>query len=159
MITVLIIFGFLLSLLGLAGCVVPVLPGPLLSFCALIVLSLAKGWEPFGWVFLASFGGLTAVVTILDYLVPVVGAKKYGASRAGVWGSAIGMIGGLIVLPPWGMFFGAFLGALVGEIIARRSGEKALRAGWGAFVGIMVGVGLKLAVSGMMLFFYVKEMF
>jgi hypothetical protein len=157
--SVLIVLGLVLSLVGLAGCVLPVLPGPLISFCALIVLSLAKGWEPFSWVFLAVFAGLTAAVSFLDYLVPLVGARKYGASRAGVWGSAIGMIGGLIVLPPWGMFFGAFAGALAGEVLARRGGEKAVRAAWGAFVGTVFGVGLKLAVSGVMLFFYLKEMF
>ena len=159
MMTVLIIFGLLLSLAGLAGCILPVVPGPPLSFCALILLSVVKDWEPFGWVFLVIFGGVTALVTLLDVLVPVVGARKYGASRAGVWGSAIGMIVGLVVLPPWGMLFGAFVGALAGEFMARRGGEQALRAGWGVFVGTMVGIGLKLAVSGMMLFFYVKEMF
>ena len=157
--TTLIIFGFLLSLAGLAGCILPVVPGPPLSFGALILLSVVKEWEPFGWVFLAIFGALTAVVTLLDALVPLVGARKYGASRAGVWGSAIGMIVGLVVFPPWGMLFGGFLGALAGEFMARRGGEQALRAAWGAFVGTMVGIGLKLAVSGMMLFFYVKEMF
>jgi len=157
--TVLIILGFFLSLAGLAGCVLPVVPGPPLSFCALIVLSVVKDWEPFGWVFLVIFGGVTALVTLLDVLIPLVGARKYGASRAGVWGSAVGMIVGLVVLPPWGMFFGAFLGALAGELMVRPGRGQALRSGWGVFVGTMVGIGLKLALSGMMLFFYVKEMF
>lgn len=159
MTTLWIVLGFLVSLVGLAGCVLPVLPGPLLSFGALILLSLVKHWEPFGWLLLAVFGGLTALVTLLDCLAPLVGARKYGASKAGLWGSAIGLIGGLIVFPPWGMLFGAFLGALTGEVLARHSRGKAFRAAWGAFVGTMVGVGLKLALSGMMLFLYVKEMF
>ena len=159
MTTTLIIFGLLLSLAGLAGCILPVVPGPPLSFGALILLSAVKAWEPFGWVFLAMAGCITAVVTLFDVLVPLVGARKYGASRTGLWGSAVGMIGGLIVFPPWGMLFGAFVGALAGEIVARRGGDEALRAAWGAFVGTMVGIGLKLAVSGMMLLLYVKEMF
>jgi len=103
--------------------------------------------------------GLTIVVTILDYVVPASGAKKYGASKLGIWGSIIGMLFGLFFFPPWGMLIGAIGGALAGELAAGKEGKKALRAGWGVFVGNMVSIGLKLAFSGVILFFYVKEMF
>lgn len=99
------------------------------------------------------------LITILDYVVPVAGAKKYGASKLGVWGSIIGMLIGLIFFPPWGIFIGAFVGALAGELMARKEGKKVLRAGWGVFVGNMVGIGLKMAYSGFVLFVYIKEMF
>ncbi|MBE9546006.1 MAG: DUF456 domain-containing protein, partial [Proteobacteria bacterium] len=65
----------------------------------------------------------------------------------------------VFIFPPWGMIMGAFLGAFVGELLARKEGAKALRAGFGVFVGIMAGIGLKLAFSGTILFFYIKEMF
>jgi uncharacterized protein YqgC (DUF456 family) len=159
MATVIIILGFVLGLVGLAGCVLPFLPGPPLNFAALILLSLAKDWEPFGPVFLVSMGILTAGVTVLDYMVPAIGARRFGASKAGVWGSVIGMIVGLVLFPPWGMLLGAFLGALVGELIVGKQGKTALRAGWGTFVGTMIGTGLKLAVSGIMFYVYVIEMF
>ncbi|NOY58322.1 MAG: DUF456 family protein [Calditrichaeota bacterium] len=156
---VLIILGLLVALTGLVGCILPVVPGPPLSFLALILISMAKHWHAFSPQFLYIMAGLTILVTVLDYVVPAAGARKYGASKLGVWGSIIGMFVGLLFFPPWGVIFGAFLGALVGELIIGKEGKQALRAGWGVFVGNMIGVGLKLAVSFVMLFYYIKAMF
>jgi len=156
---VLIILGLLFALVGLVACILPVIPGPPLSLLALIILSYAKNWEPFSSTFLVFMAGLTILVTLLDYVVPAAGAKKYGASKFGVWGSIIGMVIGLFFFPPWGMLTGALVGALAGEVVAGKEGKKVLRAGWGVFVGNVVGIGLKLALSGVMLFFYIKGMF
>jgi uncharacterized protein YqgC (DUF456 family) len=156
---VLIVIGLLIALVGIIGCIVPALPGPALSFLSLVILSYAKNWEPFGVQFFIVMGGLAALVTFLDYVVPAGGAKKYGASKYGVTGSIAGMLIGFFFLPPFGIFVGAFVGALAGEMLAKRGTRDALRAGWGVFVGIMVGLGLKLAYSGVALFFYIKEMF
>jgi len=156
---VLLVLGLILALVGLVGCILPLIPGPPLSFLALIILSYAKNWEPFSWGFLIIMAGLMILVTILDYVAPAAGARKYGASKSGVWGSIIGMLIGLFLLPPWGMFIGAIVGASVAELVGGMEGKKALRAGWGVFVGNMVVIGLKLAFSGIMLFFYVKAIF
>ena len=156
---VLIILGFLFALIGLIGCILPIIPGPPLSFFSLIILSYAKNWEPFSTTFLIITAGLTMLATFLDYVVPAIGAKKYGASKLGIWGSIIGMIFGLFIFPPWGVLVGAIIGALVGELAGGKKGKKALRAGWGVFVGNIMGVGLKLAFCGAILFFYIKEMF
>jgi uncharacterized protein YqgC (DUF456 family) len=156
---VLIVIGLLVALVGIIGCILPALPGPALSFLSLVILSYAKDWEPFGVQFFVVMGGLAALVTFLDYVVPAGGAKKYGASKYGVTGSIAGMLIGFFFLPPFGIFVGAFVGALAGEMLANRGTRDALRAGWGVFVGIMVGLGLKLAYSGVALFFYIKEMF
>jgi len=149
----------LLALAGVFGCIFPVIPGPPLGYLALIILSWAKGWEPFGTTFLIIMAGLTILVSILDYLLPAMGAKKYGASRLSLWVSMAGMVIGLFLFPPWGMIIGAFLGAVAGELLAGRQGKSALRAGWGVFVGNMLSAGLKLALTGFMLFLYIKEMF
>jgi uncharacterized protein YqgC (DUF456 family) len=156
---VLIVIGLLIAIAGIIGCIVPALPGPALSFLSLVILSYAKGWEPFGLQFFVVMGGFAVLVTFLDYVVPAGGANKYGASKYGVTGSVAGMLIGFFFIPPLGIFVGAFLGALAGEMIAKRGTRDALRAGWGVFVGIMVGVGLKLAYSGVSIFFYIKEMF
>ncbi len=156
---VVIILGLMLSLAGLTGCVLPAIPGPPLSFLALIILSLARNWKPFSLTFLIVMGCLTLSVTVLDYMVPAAGARKYGASKLGVWGSIIGMLIGVFFFPPWGLLIGAVFGALAGEILAGKKGKTVLRAGWGVVVGNIVGIGLKLALSGVMLFFYIKEMF
>ena len=97
--------------------------------------------------------------TVLDYVVPAAGARKYGASKFGTWGSILGLLIGLVAFPPLGMFIGGFIGAVIGELLAGRAGGKALRAGWGVFLGNLAGIGLKMAFSGVMIFFYVKEMF
>lgn len=154
-----IILGFLCALMGLAGCILPIIPGPPLSFLALIILSFARDWEPFSATFLIIIAGLTLLVTLLDYVVPVLGAKKYGASKLGVWFSVIGMIFGILSFPPWGILIGAFVGATAGELMAGKEGKESLRAAWGAFLGNVVSIGLKLAFCGGILLLYVKEMF
>ena len=155
----LIIIGLILAIAGMVGCILPVLPGPLLSFCALILLSWIKNWQIFSQTFLMVMGAVTALLILLDYIAPALGAKKYGASKRGLWGSAIGMIIGIFFIPPWGMIVGAFIGALVGELASGKSGRKALRAGWGILIGNVFVVGLKLAFTAVVLFYYIKEMF
>ncbi len=155
----LITLGLLLALFGVVGCILPVIPGPVLGFLALIVLSSAKQWEPFTVSFLIIMAVLTIVVTLLDYVIPAMGAKKYGASKLAVWLSVIGMLFGILFFPPWGMIIGAFAGALVGELISGKDKKQALKSGWGIFVGNIIGMGLKLAFCGIILFLYIKEMF
>jgi uncharacterized protein YqgC (DUF456 family) len=155
----LVILGLIVALIGFVGCILPVIPGPPVSYAALIILSLAKKWEPFTITFLIIMGALMLAVSVVDYVFPAIGAKRYGASKAGVWFSIIGMLVGIFFIPPWGMFIGAFGGAIVGELLVGKGGKKALKAGWGVFVGNMVSIGFKLAYSGVVIFFYVKEMF
>ena len=155
----LVILGLLIALIGLLGCILPVIPGPPLSYAALIIFSLAKHWEPFSIAFLIIMGILMLAVSLVDYVFPAIGAKRYGASKAGVWFSIIGMVVGIFFIPPWGIFIGAFVGAIIGELLVGKGGKKALKAGWGVFVGNMVSTGFKLAYSGVVIFFYVKALF
>ena len=154
-----IIIGLILAIAGLVGCILPIIPGPVLSFSALLLLSWIKSWQTFSQTFLIVMGILTALLLLLDYIAPALGAKKYGASKRGLWGSAIGMIIGIFFIPPWGMIVGAFIGALVGELAAGKSGRKALRAGWGILIGNVLVIGLKLGFTAVVLFYYIKEMF
>ena len=155
----LIIIGLILAIAGMVGCILPIIPGPILSFSALILLSWIKSWQSFSQTFLIVMGILTGLLLLLDYVAPALGAKKYGASKRGLWGSVIGMIIGIFFIPPWGMIVGAFIGALVGELASGKSGRKALRAGWGILIGNVMVIGLKLAFTAVVLFYYIKEMF
>jgi len=154
-----IILGLILSITGLIGCILPIIPGPPLSFFALLILSYARDWEPFSVTFLIVMGVLTVLALILDYVVPAGWSKKHGASKLGVWGSILGMITGLFLFPPFGLFIGGFVGAMIGELFAGKAGDDALRAGMSVFVGHLVSTGLKMGLCGLMLFFYIKEMF
>ena len=155
----LIILGCLCILIGLVGCVIPGVAGPPFSFLALIFMSIAKRWEAYSLEFLLAMAGLTVAVTALDYVLPAAGAKKYGASRAGFWGAVVGMLLGLFYAPPLGLVLGAFLWAFLGEVLAGKAGHQALKAGWGVFVGVMVGMLFKLTASGIMTFYFVKALF
>lgn len=155
----LIVLGLVLALIGLAGCIIPIIPGPFLSFLALIILSFAMDWEPFSSTFLMIMAGLTLLVSLLDYVAPVFGAKKYGGSQSGIWCSVLGMVLGVFFFPPWGMLIGAFAGAITGEWLAGKEGRESLQAAWGVFVGNVMGTGLKLAFCGVILFFYIKALF
>ena len=159
MTTTLVVIGLIFALAGFFGCFLPIIPGPSFSLLSLIIFSYAKYWEPFSITFLVVMTGLAVLVTILDYIVPLTGAKKYGASKIGIWGSIIGMFIGLFFFPPWGMILGAFIGALAGELVSGRKGKKALRVVWGIFIGNMINIGIKLTYASAVLFFYIKEMF
>jgi uncharacterized protein YqgC (DUF456 family) len=153
----LIATGIALLILGIAGCALPVLPGPPLSYVALLLLHFTQQ-HSFSGKFLLTWGIITAAVTLIDYWIPVWGAKKFGASRIGVWGSVIGLLIGLIVFPPFGIIIGPFAGAVVGELLSGKDSRLALKAGFGSFVGFLSGIMLKLIASGMMTFYFFKEL-
>lgn len=156
---ILIILGFIFAAIGLIGCIIPGLAGPPFSFTALLILQLARHGEPFRASFLLGMAGLTLAVTLLDYAVPAMGAKRYGASRTGFWGAFLGMILGIFAAPPLGIILGAFFGAFIGELIAGKAGEEAARAGMGVFIGILFGMLSKLLASGIMTYYFIKAVF
>jgi uncharacterized protein YqgC (DUF456 family) len=150
-----IIIGSILILLGLAGSVLPVLPGPPLSFTGLLLLAAVNKFSaPLTPALIMVLAIVTVVVTGLDYVIPLIGVKRYGASKWGIWGSIAGMIIGLFY-PPFGILIGAFVGAAVAEWLSNREKGRAVRAGWGAFIGTLSGIFLKLAACGMMTYYFV----
>jgi hypothetical protein len=155
---ILIVLGAILQIVGLVGCVLPMLAGPPFNFVGLILLSIAKGWEPFSPGFLVLMGGLTALTLVLDYALPLAGTRRFGASKRGFWGAFIGMAAGVLFFPPFGLILGAFIGAVAGELSAGKDRSGALRAGWGVFAGMMASVAVKLVVSGIMTFYFVRAL-
>ena len=146
--TVLIVLSILLALTGLLGAVVPGLPGPPLAWIALLLIQLSSAADHSVW-FIVAMAAVAAVITVLDYVVPSWGAKKFGGSRAGVWGCNIGLVVSLLGLPlgPQGLIgivFWPFLGAWIGEMCAGRDGHASLRAAWGSVLGMLSGVLLKI---------------
>lgn len=135
----------LLMLVGLVGCIVPALPGPPLSYIGLILLKFTPlGDEIVTWELVIT-GLVVAIVVIIDYITPIIGAKKFGGTKYGNWGCAIGAIVGLF-FPPFGIILGPFLGAVIGELIGKKEFKDALKAGFGAFIGFLFGFLLKMAV-------------
>ncbi|HLF32775.1 MAG TPA: DUF456 domain-containing protein [Cyclobacteriaceae bacterium] len=155
---VLYISGSILTLVGLLGCIIPGLPGPPLNFLALLCLQFSTA-RPFDSRFMYLWAAITVIVTVLDYVVPVIGTKKFGGSGYGTAGSFIGMIAGIFIFPPWGIIIGPFLGAFIGEIISGKDSRKALVAGFGSFIGFVFGTILKLITAGVMTWYFFYEMF
>ena len=154
--TIAIIIGSIFVLLGIAGCVLPILPGPVLSFLGLLLLALLKQFSPPLTPTLIMIMALLALVmTVGDYVIPLWGAKRYGATKWGIWGSVIGMAIG-IFFSPFGMLLGAFIGAVTVEWLVQKERGKALKAGWGVFIGSLAGTALKLGVSGMMAYYFIR---
>jgi len=155
----LVILAFILLLIGLLGAVIPVLPGPPISFIGLLLLQWS-GFGGFSIAFLILLGVITAAVTVMDYILPSLLAKKFGGSRAAAIGSFIGLLIGIFFFAPWGIILGSFFGALAGELIHnRQNGVKALKVALGAFLAFIAGTGAKLVVSALMIFFAIRAMF
>lgn len=138
--------GFILIIFGILGCILPIIPGPPLSFLGALALYYTRFADyPTNFLYIAAAAAI--IVTILDYMVPIWGTKKFGGTKAGMWGATIGMIIGMIFLGPLGLIFGPLVGAIIGESIKGANNKDAFRSGLGAFVGFLLGVGLKLAAS------------
>lgn len=139
-------------ILGIAGCLLPMLPGPPLSYLGLIAIHFSSKID-FSSKFLISWGIIVILVSILDYVIPIWGTKYFGGSKYGVWGSMAGLLAGLFI-PPVGIIIGPFLGAVVGEMLAGNK-QNALKAGFGSFIGFLAGTVIKLLVSLIMLYYFV----
>jgi uncharacterized protein YqgC (DUF456 family) len=148
--------GILFLILGILGGVLPVLPGPPLSYVALLLLHFTTKYQ-FTTQFLITWAIITIVVYVLDYLIPAWGTKKFGGSKRGVWGSIIGLIIGLFFFPPVGIIIGPFAGAVIAEVTGGKNHKAALKAGLGSFIGFLAGTMLKLIVSGMMAWYFFAE--
>ena len=160
--TFLIILSILLVLIGIAGSIIPGLPGPPFRWAALLVLYFTTASDH-NATFLVFTAVVAVIITILDYIVPSLSTKKHGGSKAGVWGCNIGLVISIIGLPfgPQGLLgviFWPFVGALAGELLSGKQSKEALRAAWGAFLGFLTGTGLKLAYGIFAAFILVRDL-
>jgi len=147
-----LVLGALAILAGIAGCFVPIIPGPIVAYCGLLCM-MPTSKSPSA-AMLVLLGVITAVVTVLDYVVPAMGAKKFKCSKWGIWGCTIGTFIGIFYFPI-GLILGPFLGAVAGELIAKKPLAMAAKGGLGAFLGFLAGVFLKVVACLLMLTCYI----
>jgi uncharacterized protein YqgC (DUF456 family) len=135
---------------GIAGTVVPLLPGAPLVFAGLLIAAWIDDFQKVGWVTLA----LLALLTLLSFAVELWaarhGARRVGASGLAVAGAVVGGIAGLFFALP-GLVLGPFLGAFAGEYLARRNLRQAGKAGLGTWLGLLLASAGRLALVVMML--------
>ena len=155
--TAIAIIAIVLGLVGIVGSIVPGLPGPPFSWLGLLVLyiwgaGVNGAGEAMSTSFLLWWLLVTVVVTVLDYVIPGYFTKVTGGSKYGSTGAIVGMLLGLFI-PPVGIIFGAIFGAFVAELIfAGRDAGGSFRSALGALAGFLAGTGVKLIVTGIMLF-------
>lgn len=139
-----------LVLMGLIGVVLPALPGLPLVFAGMLLAAWAGDFQQIGWVAVIVLGLLTLLSLATDLFATAVGAKKVGASRKALVGSVLGTFAGLFFFPI-GLFVGPFAGALIGELWHGKEWRQAAKVGFGTWLGLALGVVLKLGLAFSML--------
>lgn len=139
-----LVVALLVMLVGVAGAVLPALPGTPLVFIAALAHKLCFGDRSVAWWVLVILGLLAAMSLVVDFLATTYGAKKLGATKRGIVGAMIGAVVGLFVFPPFGLLIMPFLGALLGELSGGREWKESAKAGVGATLGVLAGAAGKL---------------
>ena len=160
---ILAIIAIVLLIVGIVGCFVPVLPGPPISYVG-VLLAYFTSYCQFELSTLIILGVIMVIVTVMDFLIPSWATKKFGGTKWGSRGAAIGILVSLFG-KWWAIFIAPFAGAFVGELLyLKKNGQSPrgnMKAVWkaslGAFVGMMCGIMLKLSYSCFVFFFVIKE--
>ena len=148
----LIILGILCLIVGLAGCILPMIPGPPVAYAGLLLLHFTDKAQ-FSTTQLLLWLAAVVLVQILDYFVPMLGSKYSGGSRWGTRGCLIGTIVGLFFMP-WGIILGAFAGELMGG----SKTDQALKSGLGSLLGFLLGTVVKCVMSAYFCWEFVKAL-
>jgi uncharacterized protein len=145
-----LLLAWLIVALGLlaaaAGSILPGLPGAPLALAATIAAGYLTGFTRIDVGVIAWVAVLTLLSQGVELLGNLIGARRFGAGRAGTWGGVIGSLIGVVLLPPWGLLLGAGVGAAAFELLAGRPAAQAWRAGLGSLLGTLAGVGGKLVM-------------
>jgi uncharacterized protein YqgC (DUF456 family) len=136
----------LLILIGLAGIILPALPGIILIFMGLLIAAWIDNFEKVGWVTLLFLGGLTILSMVLEQVASVYGVKRSGSSKEAIAGSVIGAVAGIFFGIP-GIILGPFIGAVAGELIAHQDLLRAGKAGVSTWAGLLLGMAAKIAIA------------
>jgi uncharacterized protein YqgC (DUF456 family) len=139
-----------LILLGLAGIVLPAIPGTLLVWAGIALGAWIDDYQRVGWIALSAVTFLAILAFVLDYISAVLGAKRVGASKQAIWGAAIGTVAG-IFMGIVGVFVMPLVGAAAGEYLARREHGRALHVGVATWLGLMAGMLAKFVLAFVMI--------
>lgn len=148
----LIILGILCLIIGLAGCFLPVVPGPPVAYAGLVLLHFTDKVQ-YSTAQLLVWLLVVVILQVLDYFVPMLGSKYSGGSRWGTRGCLVGTIVGLFFMP-WGIILGPFLGAFIGELLGGRRTGQALKSGLGSLLGFLLGTVLKCIACGYFIYVF-----
>lgn len=151
-----LIIAILFFIAGVAGIVLPILPGAPLIWLGMLIYGFFAGFADLGVGFFIGQALAVGIVFLIDYAANVWGVRRGGGSKAAIWGSLAGMLAGVLIAGPLGIIFGPFLGAVAGELIVKKPLYLAIRTGIGTLIGMIGGLVFKLTVvAGMIIWFFV----
>lgn len=150
-----LIIVFALILIGIAGTLVPLLPGIPLIFVAIGAYGWHEGFQQVNAKYLVIMGTLAALSIIVDYLSTTLGAKYSGSSKKGAWGAFIGTLAGLFLFPPLGLIIGPWIGAFLGEYLEVQDVDKAVKTGFGTVLGLFSGMIFNFVLALIMLLSFI----
>lgn len=142
----LVVLGALCIIIGIAGSLLPVLPGPIISWVGLLLLYVTKA-IPTNLTLLIVTLVIVVVISVLDYIIPSIGTKRFGGTKAGIMGTSIGLVVGLFAPIPGGIIIGPFVGAFIGELLNKSNSKTALKAAFGSFIGFMASTFMKFLIT------------
>ena len=145
-----LVLAALIIIAGLAGTIVPALPGIPLILAGLVLAAWSTGFENIGWGTLGVLAVLTVLSILIDFLAAAHGAQRLGASPKAFWGATLGAVVGIFFGLP-GIILGPFIGAVLAELAGGHGVHQAGRSGYGAWLGVVLGTAAKLAIAFLML--------
>ncbi len=152
------ILAVLLVVAGIFGAIVPALPGALLVFAGLLLIAWVDNFAIIGWGTIGILAIITAFTFLVDFLASAHGTRKMGASTRAIWGATIGAFAGMFFGLP-GFLVGPFIGAMVAQFSVDKNLVRAGKVGFGAWMGMVVGVALKLSLVFLMIGIYAVAAF
>ena len=154
-----LILAILFFLAGLAGTVLPALPGTPLIFAGMLVYGIMTGFKALDLTFFLLQGIVMSLTFVTEYFATAISTEKFGGSKMASRGAIIGLILGAIILGPLGLVLGAFLGAVTGEFIGNKRFDQSLKAGVGALIGFLGSTIIKLSISVIMIIWFFIRIF
>ncbi|NWQ40040.1 DUF456 domain-containing protein [Bacillus sp. EB106-08-02-XG196] len=145
----------ILFIIGFVGLIYPIIPSVLFLLAGYLLYGVFFSFEPFGWFFWLIQSFFIILLFIADYIANMIGIQKYGGSKAGVWGSTIGLIIGPFVIPFLGILLGPFIGAVGAELLVnKRDFKNSLKIGFGSVVGFISSVITKTIIQILMIVYF-----
>ena len=150
----------ILFIIGFVGLVYPIIPSVLFLLAGYILYGVFFSFDPFGWFFWLIQSFFIILLFVADYIANMIGVQKYGGSKAGVWGSTIGLLVGPFIIPFLGILIGPFIGAVGAELLVnKRDFKNSLKIGFGSVVGFISSVITKAIIQTLMIVYFLLVVF
>lgn len=149
-------FIIILFVIAFIGLVYPIIPSVLFIIGGFLLYGVFFSFEPFNWLFWTIQGLFVILLFGADYLANAIGIKKFGGSKAGIWGSTIGIIAGPFIIPVFGILIGPFLGAIIAELaVNKKEWKEAIKIGFGSVIGFISSVVTKGIIQAVMIIYFI----